>query len=109
MATCPPTSSTNRPYAGDPMSAFSLVLRVAFRNLGRNRRRTLITGAGIAIGVGMCIATFGIVDGLDGDIVRGVTDTEVGHIQVHAADYLTARSLSKTIEDAPAATAAIAR
>jgi len=91
------------------MSAFSLVLRVAFRNLGRNRRRTLITGAGIALGVGMCIATFGIVDGLDGDIVRGVTDTEVGHIQVHAADYLTARSLSKTIEDAPAATAAIAR
>ena len=32
------------------MSSLGLVLRIAWRNLGRNRRRTLITGAGIALG-----------------------------------------------------------
>ena len=32
---------------------FRLLLSLAWRNLGRNPRRTLITGTGIALGVGM--------------------------------------------------------
>jgi ABC-type lipoprotein release transport system permease subunit len=69
------------------MSAFLLLVRVAFRSLGRNRRRTLIAGAGIAVGAAMCIGTFGLIDGLDADILRGVTDLELGHAQVHAAAF----------------------
>lgn len=82
------------------MNAIGLVLRVAWRNLGRNRRRTLITGAGIALGAAMCIGAIGILDGLDQQIVRSVTDVELGHVQVHDAEYLRSRALKDTIDPA---------
>jgi ABC-type lipoprotein release transport system permease subunit len=70
-----------------------LVLRIAWRNLGRNRRRTLITGVGIALGAAMCIGAIGILDGLDKQIVTSVTDAELGHVQVHAKEYVRSRKL----------------
>ncbi len=82
------------------MSALGLVLRIAWRNLERNRRRTLITGAGIALGATMCIGAIGILDGLDQQIVKSVTDVELGHVQVHAPDYLRSRKLRETIDPA---------
>lgn len=80
------------------MSGAGLVLRIAWRNLGRNRRRTLITGAGIALGAAMCIGAIGILDGLDKQIVTSVTDAEIGHVQVHAPDYLRSRKLNDAFE-----------
>ncbi|HSN24942.1 MAG TPA: FtsX-like permease family protein [Kofleriaceae bacterium] len=83
------------------MSAFGPVLRIAWRNLGRNRRRTLITGVGIALGAAMCIGAIGILDGLDQQIVTSVTEAELGHVQVHSADYLRSRSLHDTFDPTP--------
>ncbi|MEH6459111.1 ABC transporter permease [Chitinimonas sp. JJ19] len=77
------------------------IARIAFRNLGRNRRRSLITGAGIALGVGMCIAVLGIMEGLSAELINGTTDGQLGHIQVHHPDYLSRRQLLKTVQQAP--------
>src|SRR5262249_12805815 len=77
-----------------------LILRIAWRNLGRNRRRTLITGAGIALGAAMCIGAIGILDGLDRQIVTSITDTELGHVQVHAPGYLRSRALRDAFDPA---------
>ncbi len=66
---------------------FGLLLAIAWRNLGRNRRRTLIAGVGIALGVGMCIASFGVMDGMSSDMVRSITDVQLGHIQVHERGF----------------------
>lgn len=82
------------------MNGFGLVLRIAWRNLGRNRRRTLITGAGIALGAALCIGAIGILDGLDQQIVSSVTDADLGHVQVHAPDYLRSRKLRDTFDPA---------
>lgn len=82
------------------MSALGLVLRIAWRNLARNRRRSLITGAGIALGATMCIGAIGILDGLDQQIVRSVTDVELGHVQVHAPDYMRSRKLRDAFDPA---------
>lgn len=68
-------------------NSFGLLLAIAWRNLGRNRRRTLIAGAGIALGVGMCIASFGVMDGMSTDMVRSITDVQLGHIQVHEPGF----------------------
>ncbi|QDQ25960.1 ABC transporter permease [Chitinimonas arctica] len=84
------------------------IARIAFRNLGRNRRRTLITGAGIALGVGMCIAVLGIMEGLSAELINGTTDGQLGHIQVHHPDYLGRRQLLKTVSEAPAVSQRIA-
>lgn len=83
------------------MSSLGLVLRIAWRNLGRNRRRTLITGAGIALGAALCIGAVGILDGLDLQIVRSVTDGELGHAQIHAPDYVRSRKLKDAFDPGP--------
>ncbi|MEO8548909.1 MAG: FtsX-like permease family protein [Kofleriaceae bacterium] len=76
------------------------MFRIAWRNLGRNRRRTLLTGAGIALGAAMCIGAIGILDGLDQQIVKSVTDADLGHLQIHAPDYLRSRKLADTFDPA---------
>lgn len=83
------------------MSSLGLVLRIAWRNLGRNRRRTLITGAGIALGAALCIGAIGILDGLDLQIVRSVTDGELGHVQIHSPAYLRSRKLRDAFDPGP--------
>lgn len=65
----------------------ALLLCIAWRNLGRNRRRSLITGGGIALGVGMCIASFGVMDGMSSDMIRSITDVQLGHVQVHEPGF----------------------
>jgi ABC-type lipoprotein release transport system permease subunit len=60
----------------------------------------VITGAGIALGAALCIGAVGILDGLDLQIVRSVTDADLGHVQVHAPDYLRSRKLRDTFDPA---------
>ena len=62
-------------------------LTLAWRNLGRNRRRTLITGAGLALGMSLCVATYGLMDGMNADILRALTRLDLGHVQVHHPLY----------------------
>lgn len=61
---------------------------LAVRNVGRNRRRTLITGITIAFGVMMIVFVQGLNHGLTGafsdDVVRG----RVGALQVHRAGFV---------------------
>ncbi|HVY31989.1 MAG TPA: ABC transporter permease [Polyangiaceae bacterium] len=81
-------------------SPLGLLLAIAWRNLGRNRRRTLIAGGGIALGVGMCVAGFGVMDGMSGDMVRSITDTQLGHVQVHEPGFSARPKLDLAFEQA---------
>jgi ABC-type lipoprotein release transport system permease subunit len=81
----------------------SLSWRLAWRNLGRNPRRTLITGGAIVAGVSLCIAVGGLTDGLDADLIRSVTRMSMGEIQVHRPGYLEKHTLTLTMDD-PAST-----
>ncbi len=85
-----------------------LLLSIAWRNLGRNRRRTLIAGGGIAIGVGMCIASFGVMDGMSSDMVRSITDVQLGHVQVHEPGFSSRPKLDLAFDKAEARTRAAA-
>ena len=77
-----------------------LILRMALRNIARNRRRSLLTGLMIAGGFTLFSATLGISDGTYGSIIEMFTRSRTGHAQVHAAGYLGHPSLYKTIYDA---------
>ncbi len=83
-------------------SPLYLLVRIAWRNLGRNRRRTLIAGGAIALGVSMCIASFGIMDGMSSDMVRSITDVQLGHVQVHQPGFSTQPKLGLAFDKAGA-------
>jgi len=74
-------------------------VRIAWRNLGRNRRRTLLTGSALAIGVALAVFSYGLVDGMLGTLLNALTRFDLGHVQVHNADYPTSRALEDTVPD----------
>ena len=69
------------------------LIKLAWRNLGRNRRRTIITAIALAFGTALCIATFGLMDGMSADVVSSLTRYGLGHIQVHHAEYPQRRAM----------------
>lgn len=71
--------------------------RIGWRNLGRNRRRTLITAAGLAFGYFAIVLMNGLMAGMTAEMIENGTGFLMGQIQVHEADYLPQRSIYATI------------
>ncbi len=64
------------------------LLKLAGRNLLRNRRRTAITLAAMIIGVGVMVVLRGFISGQQKVIVENIIDGRLGAVQVHRAGYL---------------------
>lgn len=64
-----------------------LVLRLAWRNLWRNPRRTAIVLAAAAVGVSGAVLSMAVNTGIVYQMVETAIRTELGHLQVHAAGY----------------------
>ncbi len=64
-----------------------MTLKLAWRNIWRNRRRTLITAAAIGLGVAALVFTQGLVDGMFGRMVGVATASMSGDAQIHLEDY----------------------
>ena len=82
---------------------------MAWRNLWRNPRRTLITVFSMSFGLTMMIVSYSLMEGMFDQMVRYATLLGSGHIQVHHPLYLEDRSLYETIEDPGMVLDAIAR
>lgn len=75
-----------------------LLLKIAFRNLFRQKRRSLFTGAGMVLGYVLISFTVSLTEGTYEQIINGYTGSHTGHLQVHQKDYLEAPSLYKLID-----------
>lgn len=82
--------------AGLPLA---LLLRLAWRNLWRHRKRTLITLTSIAIGFAMAVISIGIGDGSHNSMIRNAITLGEGHLAVQPKGYLEAASNSLMITD----------
>lgn len=71
--------------------------RIGWRNLGRNRRRTLITALGLAIGYFAVVFMVAWADGLQSEMIDNGTGLLTGQLQVHASDYRPERKIYDTI------------
>lgn len=65
----------------------TLYFRLAWRNLWRHRRRTLIVVAAMALGLGLMMFYDGLLDGFDQAIYGNAIKVLGGNIQVHAQGY----------------------
>lgn len=61
---------------------------MAFRNVLRNRRRTLITLAALTVGLTAVGSIRGILNGLQRAIIRGSVEGTLGALQIHRTGYV---------------------
>ncbi len=64
------------------------ILKLAARNLFRNRRRTAITLAAMIIGVGVMVALRGFINGQQVVILENIIDGRMGSVQIHKTGYV---------------------
>lgn len=72
--------------------------RIGFRNLWRNKRRTLLTMSAMAISTALLIVTLGITESVLVDSVSNATGLYHGHAKVTAPGYLEARDMELTLD-----------
>ncbi len=74
-------------------------LRIAWRNLGRNKKRTLLAVGAIALGQLTLVFITGLMAGAQHDMLQTATGPLVGHVQVHHRDWREERAVDLYIDD----------
>src|SRR6056297_1271341 len=74
-----------------------LTVKLALRNLMRQKRRTVYTGLSMLVGFVLAGFFIGWADGTYNHMIDKFTRNRLGHIQVHREGYLDKPSLYKTI------------
>jgi len=76
-----------------------MTLKIAFRNIFRQKRRTLLTMLTMFGGFVLSAFSVGMSDGTYNRIIDMFTRNRLGHIQIHKEDYLDRPALYKTIDN----------
>ncbi len=74
------------------------MMRLAWRNLWRNHRRTLIMLLAIAIGVWAMIFMTALMRGMVDEMIRDGIDSLPGYVQIHHADFRDDPSIDNSIQ-----------
>jgi putative ABC transport system permease protein len=75
-----------------------MTLRIAWRNIFRQKRRTVLTMLTMLGGFALSAISIGWADGTYNRIIDMFTRNRLGHVQVHARGYLNKPSLYKNIK-----------
>jgi putative ABC transport system permease protein len=73
-----------------------IFLKMAWRNVWRNRRRTLLTVAAIAFAVAISVFTRGLQKGTYRQMINNVIRINTGHLQIHKKGFWDNRTLRYT-------------
>ena len=74
-----------------------LLARLAWRNLGRSRRRTALMVAVVALSTWAIVVLWGVTDGFMRTTIDAQLRLDTGDLQVHRAGYLGDRDLSTAL------------
>lgn len=74
------------------------LLTMAWKNIWRNRNRTIITMAAIFFAVILSVITSSLKDGIFENLVKNVVSFYTGYIQVHKAGYWNEQILDNSFE-----------
>ena len=74
-------------------------VRIAWRNLWRNRRRTALALAAIGLSVTLVLLYNSMVRGYGDWMLETMTGPMLGHVQVHAPEWRDTRAMDRTLTD----------
>ena len=78
------------------------IFQLAWRNIGRNRRRTISTVGAMALALLLCVLYSTLVTGMVNGMEEGVVEVGVGDIQLHEPGYLDRPSIYDRIQNVDA-------
>jgi len=73
--------------------------RMAWRNVWRNKRRSVVTVSAMSLALLVMILYTSLVDGYIKQMERNLLDLELGEVQIFAEDYRDSPSIYKRIKD----------
>lgn len=76
-----------------------LLFKLAFLNIGRNRRRSIITVLAVGVGLAALIFLWGFSDGTSEQQRQNVIRLFTGHVQLHAVGFQSGFAPEKIIPD----------
>jgi ABC-type lipoprotein release transport system permease subunit len=76
-----------------------MVLKIAFRNIFRQKRRTLLTTLTMFGGFVLCSFSIAFMDGSYNNVINMFTRNQLGHVQIHHNEYTDRPALYRTIDD----------
>jgi putative ABC transport system permease protein len=74
-----------------------MLLSLAWRNIWRNKRRSLIIIAAIAVGLLCGLFASAVMFGMGDSLVNTTIDRDLGHIQIHTKSFEDDKLLTDTI------------
>jgi ABC-type lipoprotein release transport system permease subunit len=76
-----------------------LIVRIAFRNLLRHRRRSVFTALLMAVAFTLFSVSLGVTEGSYSRMIEMYTRTHTGHLQIHKKGYLDNPTIHKGFND----------
>lgn len=73
-------------------------LKLAWRNIFRNKRRTFIAGTAIGVGLASIIFSHALLIGMKENMIDSVTSSFLGEAQIHRQNYRETQEVEKTIQ-----------
>jgi ABC-type lipoprotein release transport system permease subunit len=89
--------------------ASSTTLRMAWRNLWRNRRRTALAVSAIGLSVALVLVYDGVLRAYGDWMMETITGPLLGHVQIHAPGWRRDRGMDRTLRDVSSLLEAVRR
>jgi ABC-type lipoprotein release transport system permease subunit len=86
-----------------------MMLKIAFRNIFRQKRRSVLTMLTMLGGFTLSSIAIAWSDGSYSYVIDSFTRNQLGHIQIHAQGYLDRPSLYRTVDDYEAVGSTVAK
>jgi len=74
-------------------------MKLAWRNMFRNKRRTFIAGTAIGIGLAAMILTDALMIGMNDNLIKSATKSFLGEAQIHQEEFRQTFEVEKTISN----------
>lgn len=77
----------------------SIYTKLAWRNIFRNTRRSLIAGSAIGMGLAAMMFADSVIKGMEASLLHSATDSFMGEAQIHGDGFRESFEVERTISD----------